>query len=83
MKIIYSTIQLITILGLGVILLLGCVRSQYDPKPKVTKKSEQKGITIDGNALNKAFKKKECMNVAKVLPADDRLKYLRECGYFD
>ena len=81
MKIIYSTIQLITILGFGVILLLGCVKKE--PKPKVTKKSEQKGITIDGNALNKAIKKNECMNVAKLLPADDRLKYLRGCGYFD
>ena len=93
MKIIYSTIQLITILGFGVILLLGCVRSQYDPKPPKEEKSveedskyvkyEGKGLKIDGNALNKSFKKKECMNVAKMLPANDRLKYLTECGYFD
>ena len=46
-------------------------------------KYEGKGLIINGNALNKAFKKKECMNVAKMLPADDRLKYLRGCGYFD
>ena len=81
MKIIYSTIQLITILGLGVILLLGCVKKE--PKPKVTKKSEQKGITIDGNKLENAFKRKRCMEVAKLLPASDRLEYLRECGALD
>ena len=33
MKIIYSTIQLITFLGLGVILLLGCATNQYHTKP--------------------------------------------------
>ena len=38
LKIIYKTIQLITILGFGVILLLGCVRSQYEPKPPKKKK---------------------------------------------
>ena len=80
-------------LGLGIILLLGCVRSQYDPKPPKEEKSveedskyvkyEGKGLIINKNALNKAFKKKECMNVAKILPANDRHKYLQECGYFD
>ena len=49
----------------------------------MVKYEEGKGLIINGNTLNKAFKKKECMNVAKILPADDRLKYLRECGVID
>ena len=93
MKIIYSTIQLITILGFGVILLLGCVTNQYDTKPPKEEKSveedseyvkyEGKGLKLNKNALDKAFKKNECKKVAEMLPANDRLKYLRECGYFD
>ena len=93
MKIIYSTIQLITILGFGVILLLGCVRSQYDPKPPKEEKSveedskyvkyEGKGLIINMKEVNKDIKKNECKKVAEMLPANDRLKYLRECGYFD
>ena len=93
MKIIYSTIQLITILGFGVILLLGCVRSQYDPKPPKEEKSveedskyvkyEGKGLKINMKEVNKDIKKNECKKVAEMLPANDRLKYLRECGYFD
>ena len=90
MKIIYSTIQLILFLGLGVILLLGCVKKE--PKPKVTKKEQKsnemvkyegKGLKIDGNALQKQIKKNECMKVAKLLPADDRLELLRGCGLID
>ncbi len=93
MRIIYSTIQLITILGFGVILLLGCVRSQYDPKPPKEEKSveedskyvkyEGKGLIINMEEVNKDIKKNECKKVAEMLPANDRLKYLRECGYFD
>ena len=93
LKIIYKTIQLITILGFGVILLLGCVRSQYDPKPPKEEKSveedskyvkyEGKGLIINMKEVNKDIKKNECKKVAEMLPANDRLKYLRECGYFD
>ena len=93
LKIIYKTIQLITILGFGVILLLGCVRSQYDPKPPKEEKSveedskyvkyEGKGLKINMKEVNKDIKKNECKKVAEMLPANDRLKYLRECGYFD
>ena len=93
LKIIYKTIQLITILGFGVILLLGCVRSQYDPKPPKEEKSveedskyvkyEGKGLIINMKEVNKDIKKNECKKVAELLPANDRLKYLRECGYFD
>ena len=93
MKILYKTIQLITILSFGVILLLGCVRSQYDPKPPKEEKSveedskyvkyEGKGLKIDGNELQKQIKKNECMKVAKLLPADDRLEYLRSCGVIE
>ena len=93
MKIIYSTIQLITILAFGVIFLLGCVRSQYDPKPPKEEKSveedskyvkyEGKGLIINMQEVNKDIKKNECKKVAEMLPANDRLKYLRECGYFD
>ena len=28
-------------------------------------------------------KREECMKVAKLLPADDRLEYLRSCGALD
>ena len=94
MKIKYKTIQSITILGFGVILLLGCVRSQYDPKPpkeeksveedsKYVKYEEGKGLKINMNELQKQIKKNECMKVAKLLPADDRLEYLRSCGVID
>jgi hypothetical protein len=41
------------------------------------------GFAIDLNKLQKSYKKKECMEVAKLLPADDRLEYLRSCGVID
>ena len=73
MKIKYKTIQSITILGFGVILLLGCVRSQYDPKPPKEEKSveedskyvkyEGKGLIINMEEVNKDIKKNECKKV--------------------
>ena len=41
------------------------------------------GHAIDLNKLQKSHKKKECMEVAKLLPADDRLELLRGCGLID
>ena len=94
MKDIISTIKFITILGLTTIILLGCVRKQPEPVAK-----ENKYITSDGKyigpggyaidlkeqdkQLESEGKYLQCMQVAKLLPADDRLKYLRECGAID
>ena len=63
---------------------------------KLIKKVEQKsdetadyyvdpytGFKIDLNKLQNSQKKKECMEVAKLLPASDRLEYLRSCGVID
>ena len=93
MKIIYSTIKLITFLGLGVILLLGCATSQYDTKPPREEKSveedseyvkyEGKGLKLNKNALDKAIKKNECKKEAEMLQANDRHNYFRDCGKFD
>ena len=93
MKDIFSTINFITILGLSAILLLGCVREQPKPVVKETQPSDPNyyigpgGLAIDlreqEKMLNREGKQRECMEVAKLLPADDRLKYLRGCGYFD
>ena len=46
-------------------------------------KYEGKGLKINMKEVNKDIKKNECKKVAEMLPANDRLKYLRECGYFD
>ena len=46
-------------------------------------KYEGKGLIINMKEVNKDIKKNECKKVAEMLPANDRLKYLRECGYFD
>ena len=59
------------------------VNKKEQKSNETVKYEEGKGVKIDGNALNKAFKKKECMNVAKLLPASDRVEYLRSCGVID
>jgi len=46
-------------------------------------KYEGKGLIINMKEVNKDIKKNECKKVADMLPANDRHKYLRECGYFD
>ncbi len=59
------------------------VNKKVQKSNEMVKYEEGKGLKIDGNALNKAIKKNECMKVAKLLPADDRLEYLRSCGVID
>ncbi len=41
------------------------------------------GYRLNLSEMDRRIDKNECMKVAKLLPADDRLKYLRGCGYFD
>jgi len=41
------------------------------------------GFKINNSELDRKIKKKECMEVAKLLPADDRLELLRGCGLID
>ena len=93
MKYIISTIKFFTILGLTTIILLGCVREQPKPVVKETQPSDPNyyigpgGLAIDlreqEKMLNREGKQRECMEVAKLLPAGDRLEYLRSCGVID
>ena len=93
MKYIISTIKFFTILGLTTIILLGCMRKQPEPVAKKTEPSDPNyyigpgGLAIDlreqEKMLNREGKQRECMEVAKLLPADDRLEYLRSCGVID
>ena len=41
------------------------------------------GYRLNLSEMDRRMKKEECMEVAKLLPADDRLKYLRECVALD
>ena len=91
MKDLFSMIKFITILGLGAILLLGCVREQ--PKPVARESTKRSHISSDGNywidpisgaaidlrEVKKDGKKKSCYLQANSLPAQDRQKYLKEC----
>ena len=61
-------------------------------KPDIEQKSDETarywvdpsfGFKLDLNKLDKAIEKKECLEVAKLLPANDRLEYLRGCGVID
>ena len=93
MKYIFSTIKFITILGLSTIILLGCVRKQ--PEPVARESTKKSNISSDGNywidpnsgaatdlrKIEKDNKKKKCWLVAQSLPAEDRYKYLKECGF--
>ena len=95
MKYILSAIKFITILGLGVNLLVGCGYGSYEPAARESTK--RSNISSDGNywidpnsgaatdlrTVEEDSKKQSCWLVAQSLPADDRLKYLRECGALD
>ena len=41
------------------------------------------GFKVNNSELDRRIKKNECIKVAKLLPADDRLEYLRGCGALD
>ena len=41
------------------------------------------GYRLNLSEMERRIKKEECMEVAKLLPADDRLKLLRGCGLID
>ena len=86
MKDIFSMIKFITILGLGAILLLGCVRERPKPVARETQPSNSNywidpisGAAIDLREVKKDSKKKSCYLQANSLPAQDRQKYLKEC----
>ena len=41
------------------------------------------GYRLNLSEMDREIDRKECMEVAKLLPADDRLEYLRGCGVID
>ena len=90
MKDIFSAIKYITILGLSTIILLGCVRERPKPVARKTQPSDSNywidpisGAAIDLREVKKDSKKKSCYLQANSLPAQDRYKYLKECGALD
>ena len=90
MKYIFSAINFITILGLNTIILLGCVREQPKPVARKTQPSDSNywidpisGAATDMREVKKDGKKKACYLQANSLPAQDRYKYLKECGALD
>ena len=59
------------------------VNKKEQKSNEMVKYEEGKGLKINMNELQKQIKKNECMKVAKLLPVDDRLEYLRGCGVID
>ena len=89
MKYIISTIKFFTILGLGVILLLGCVREQPKPVVKETQPSDPNyyigpgGLAIDLNNLkerDEQFKRESCWStVVEIYTGEERIKQMEKC----
>jgi len=88
MKYIISTIKFITILGLGAILLLGCVRKQPEPVARKTQPSDGKyigpgGYAIDLNNLkerDEQFKREACWStVVEIYTGEERIKQMEKC----
>ena len=88
MKDIFSMIKFITILGLGAILLLGCVRKQPEPVAKKTQPSDGKyigpgGYAIDLNNLkerDEQFKREACWStVVEIYTGEERIKQMEKC----
>ena len=87
MKYIISTIKFITILGLGAILLLGCVREQPEPVARKNKHvtSDGKYIGSGGYAIDLKEQKKQleregCWSMLQHLSGDAKIKQMEKCN---
>ena len=86
MKYIISTIKFITILGLGAILLLGCVREQPKPVVKETQPSDPNyyigpgGMAIDLREQEKNLEKEGCWRMLQYLSGDAKIKKMEKCN---
>ena len=87
MKYIISTIKFITILGLGAILLLGCVRKQPEPVARKNKHvtSDGKyigsgGYAIDLKEQENSRKRIVCMSQLQFYSGDAKIKQLEKCN---
>ena len=86
MKYIISTIKFFTILGLGVILLLGCVREQPKPVVKETQPSDPNyyigpgGYAIDLREVENDDKRYACMEQLQYYSGDAKIKKLEQCN---
>ena len=85
---ILSALKFITILGLGAILLLGCVRKQPEPVARKTQPSDGKyigsgGYAIDLNNLkerDEQFKREACWStVVEIYTGEERIKQMEKC----
>ena len=87
MKYIISTIKFITILGLGAILLLGCVRKQPEPVARENKRitSDGKyigagGYAIDLKERDEMYKREACWStVVEIYTGEERIKQMEKC----
>ena len=61
----------------------GELKIQKSKKPDKIWVDPFTGFKVNNSELDRRIKKNECIKVAKLLPVDDRLKYLRECGVID
>ena len=85
MKYIISTIKFITILGLGAILLLGCVRKQPEPVARKTQPSDGKyigpgGYAYDLREVENDDKRYACMEQLQYYSGDAKIKKLEQCN---
>ena len=86
MKYIISTIKFITILGLGAILLLGCVREQPKPVVKKTEPSDPNyyigpgGMAIDLREVDNRHEREACFSLLQHLSGDDaKIRHMEKC----
>ena len=86
MKDIFSMIKFITILGLGAILLQGCVRKQPKPVVKETQPSDPNyyigpgGYAIDLREQENSRKRLVCMSQLQYYSGDAKIKKLEKCN---
>ena len=86
MKYIISTIKFITILGLGAILLLGCVREQPKPVVKKTEPSDPNyyigpgGYAIDLREQEQQLEREGCWSMLQHLSGDAKIKQMEKCN---
>ena len=61
----------------------GQTKQYVNGKPDKIWVNPNTGQRLNLSEMDRKWDKKECMKVAKLLPADDRLEYLRGCGALD
>ena len=87
MKDLFSMIKFITILGLGAILLLGCVREQPKPVVKETQPSDPNyyigpgGYAIDLREVDNRAERAACFSLLQHLSGDDaKIRHMEKCN---